>query len=142
MPIVISDDDDEGLDNGVFSSRERVAQAASVAASVAPAAAAQRVSLSAVGEAMHQSPAKGKAAPKAKPALQPWPGKPAKRKRVSEATLNGWRDNCACDDPDVEFENCNCQRYRDFLEWEKKCTCSVMYMNFCRCGVRKEQLKK
>jgi hypothetical protein len=104
--IVLSDDDDEEL---VFSSRECVAQ-------VTPQPASQP-------------------APEAKPVpkVKPTPkAKPAKHKRVSESTLNGWRDNCACEYPQ-EYETCTCEPYRDFLEWEKKCTCRVMAMNWCRC---------
>jgi hypothetical protein len=86
-----------------------------------------------------------KPAPEAKPVpeVKPAPkAKPAKRKHVSNATLQGWRQNCACEDPDAAIENCNCQAYRDFLEWEKKCTCQTMYIGSCKCLARKAKKKE
>jgi hypothetical protein len=89
-------------------------------------------------EVVAQAVPEAKPVPKSKPAPK---AKPAKRKRVSQSTLNGWRDNCGCKYPQ-EYDTCNCQDYRDFLEWEKKCTCCVMDMDGCRCAARKAKKKE
>ncbi len=130
MPIVISDDE--------CSSHEPAPQPA-------PQPVTQRVqmaSLSDFVQVMHEREGVEPAA-KVQPAakVEPPKAKPAKRKRVSQSTLNGWREHCGCKYPQ-DYDTCDCQDYKDFLLWEKMCTCKAFSESWCKCAARKAPMKK
>jgi hypothetical protein len=109
--IVISDDDDEVVPAPQPASQHALPEAKTVP-EVKPAISDDD------DEVVPAPQPAAQAAPEAKPVpeVKPTPkAKPAKRKRVSESTLNGWRDNYGCKFPQ-EYETCTCQDYRDFLE--------------------------